>query len=219
MTDVDIRRRWWDFSLTVATVVLLASLGVQSFLGTVYVWWAQITIDNWMATGYAQYVERMNALAAPQLVLLVAVMGLCVPKRLFRRRILIAVSVAMVIAGVVAYVVRDSIAVGVTVYLVLAGLIQIAVVLMTASGAKGPSYLTEGRLTKLGSGLLHLGFITVGVVVAALQRSAFMGPVFWTATALLVGGTALSFYAGRFAVRHVEPKGAEHAVYEYPIEL
>ena len=54
----------------------------------------------------------------------------------------------------------------------MAALIQVAVVVLTAAGAKGPSYLTEGRLTKLGSGLLHLGFIAFAIVVAALQPSS-----------------------------------------------
>ncbi len=208
----DVRRRTWDFSLTVATVVLLASLGLQSFIGTLYVWWAQATIPNWEILEYGSYIVAMNAIAAPQLVVLVVAMGLCVPKRLFSRRLLVIVSLAMVAIGAVAGVAQGSIAVGVTAYLVLAALIQLAVVLLTAVGAKGPSYLTEGRLTKLGSGLLHLGFIVFGIVVAALQRSVLMLPVFWTATVLMTGGTALSFYADRFAVRRSAPV-------EHPIEF
>ncbi len=201
----DIRQRAWDFGLTVTTVILLAGLGVQSFLGTVYVWWAQRSIPGWEQSSYAGYVDAMNVIAAPQLIGLVVVMGLCVPKRLFSRRALIAVSAAMVLAGIGAFAVTGSLAGGVTVYLSLAALIQVAVVSLTAAGAKGPSYLTEGRLTKLGSGLLHLGFIVFGVVVSALQRSPFMIPVFWASTVLMVGGSAMSFYANRIAVRRSAP--------------
>ena len=43
----------------------------------------------------------MNEIAAPMIVALVVVMGLCVPKRLFSRRVLLWVSVAMVAAGAV----------------------------------------------------------------------------------------------------------------------
>jgi hypothetical protein len=205
MQSTDVRRRGWDFSLTIITVVLLASLGLQSFIGTLYVWWAQTTIPNWEQTSYDAYVTLMNLLAAPQLVALVVVMGLCVPKRLFTRRTLVMVSAAMVAAGAFAGFASGSLATGVTVYLGFAALIQLAVVLLTAAGASGPSYLTEGRLTKLGSGLLHLGFIVFGIVVAALQRSAFVLPVFWVATVLITLGTIMSFYANRLAVRHVEP--------------
>ncbi|MDY0088126.1 MAG: hypothetical protein RBS78_06240, partial [Coriobacteriia bacterium] len=86
-------------------------------------------------------------------------------------------------------------------YLALAALIQVAVVALTVAGARGPSYLTEGRLVKTGSGLLHLGFIVFAFVVVALQRSTLMLPVFWTATALTLAGTVLAFYADRFAFR------------------
>lgn len=205
----DIRQRTWDFALTVLTVVLLGGLGVQSFLGTIYVWWAQTTIPDWEQFAYQGYVARMNAIAAPQLIALVVVMGLCVPKRLFSRTALIGVSAAMVAAGIIAWAVTGSLATGLTVYLGLAALIQLAVAVLTALGAKGPSYLTEGRITKLGSALLHLGFIVFGIVVAALQRSAFMLPVFWASTVLMVGGTAMSFYATRLSVKRtriIEPE-------------
>lgn len=197
----DIRQRSWDFGLTVVTVALLGTLGVQSFVGTLYVWWAQRSIPNWEQTGNADFIAVMNAVAAPQLVALVVVMGLCVPKRLFDRTVLILVSAAMVATGIAAWAITGSLPAGLTTYLALAGLIQVAVVVMTAIGARGPSYLTEGRLTKLGSGLLHLGFIAFGIVVAALQRSALMLPAFWAATALVMGGTLLSFYADRIAFR------------------
>ena len=199
----EIRQRAWDYGLTMVTVFLLGSLGVQSFIGTIYVWWAQRTDPNWEQFFSAAYIDAMNTIAAPQLMALVVVMGLCVPKRLLSRRALLVVSLLMVVAGMVAGIVTGSLATGVAVYLALAALIQVAVVALTAAGAKGPSYLTEGRLTKLGSGLLHLGFIVFGIVVAVLQRSPFMEPVFWTSTVLMTVGTAMSFYADRLAVRHV----------------
>jgi len=198
-------RRTWDFSLTVATVALFGSLGVQSFLGTLYSWWALRTLPGWEQAGYPGFVAVMNAVAAPQVVALVVVMGLCVPKRLFSRRALIGVSGGMLLLGVVAGVLTDSLAIGLAAYLALAAFIQIAVVALTVAGARGPSYLTEGRLTKTGSGLLHLGFVLFAIVVVALQRSSWMLPVFWTAAALTIGGTVLSFYAGRFAVRRLVP--------------
>lgn len=205
----DIRQRQWDFALTVLTVAFLGGLGLQSFLGTIYVWWAQNSIQGWEQLYYSAYIARMNAIAAPQLIALIVVMGLCVPKRLFSRRTLLFVSAGMVAAGIAAWVYTGSIATGLTLYLGLAALIQVAVVVLTGIGAKGPSYLTEGRITKLGSGLLHLGFIVFGIVVASLQRSAFMLPVFWASTVLMVGGTAMSFYASRLSwkrTRTVEPE-------------
>lgn len=194
-----VARRSWDFALTVATVVLLGGLGVQSFLGTLYVWWAQGAVTGWEQTGYAAFVTTMNSIAAPLVVLLVVAMGLCVPKRLFSRTALVAVSIGMLGIGLVAWIATGSATTGLGVYLVLAALIQVGVVVMTIAGARGPSYLTEGRLTKTGSGLLHLGFIIFAYVVVALQRSTFMLPVFWVSAVLTLGGTTLSFYADRLA--------------------
>lgn len=203
----DIRQRTWDFGLTVLTVALLASLGIQSFVGTLWVWVSERTYPAWtQGPGYVSYVETMNLIAAPQVIALVVVMGLCVPKRLFSRSALIAVSIAMVAVGVGAGLFSGSLGRGLAVYLGLAAVIQAAVVLMTIAGVRGPSYLTEGRLTKTGSGLLHLGFLLFGIVVVALQRSSLMLPVFWTSAILVAAGTALSFYADRIAFRRTAPQ-------------
>ena len=210
----DIGQRSWDFGLTVFTVLLLATLGVQSFVGTLYVWLAMRALPGWeTGAGYAGYVELMNAIAAPQIVALVVVMGLCVPKRLFARRPLLLVSLAMVAAGVVAATALRNLAEGLAVYLLLAAAIQLAVVVMTIAGVRGPRYLTDGRLTKTGSGLLHLGFIVFAIVVVALQRSPVMMPVFALSALLVTAGTALSFYAWRVAWRR--PSTEREAAFEW----
>jgi hypothetical protein len=202
----DIRKRGWDFGLTVVTVAILGLLGVQSFVGTLYTWWAQRTIQGWEQTGYNDFVALMNQIAAPLVVALVVVMGLCVPKRLFERRALVLVSAGMVVAGVGIGAYSGSLQTGLGTYLALAALIQAAVVVLTIAGVRGPSYLTEGRLTKTGSGLLHLGFIGVAFVIVTLERSNLMLPVFAVSALCLAGGTALAFYADKLAWRRVVPE-------------
>lgn len=210
----DIRQRVWDFWLTIATVVVLAALGVQSFVGTGYVWWATRAIPGWdSGPGYTAYVTIMNRVAAPLVLVLVLVMGLCVPKRLFSRRVLIVVSATMLAAGMSVWAVTGSLETGLAVYLALAAVIQVAVVILTVAGVRGPSYLTEGRLTKTGSGLLHLGFILFAIVVVALQRSTWMMPVFSAGALLSIAGTALSFYASRLAWHRSAPR--EEVAFEW----
>ncbi len=189
------QRIGWDFGLMLATVALLASLGVQSFLGTLYSWWAYRSIPGWEQVGQPGFIALMNAIAAPQVVALVVVMGLCVPKRLLQLRALAYASAFMLATGVVVAVVSRDAAAGLTAFLALAALIQVAVVVLTIAGTRAPSYLTEGRLTKTGSGLLHLGFVLFAIVVVALQRSTLMLPVFWASATLSTLGAALSFYA------------------------
>ncbi len=185
----------WDFLLMMLTIGLLGALGVQSLLGTLYAWWGYRTQPDFERIAYPAFIDTMNLIAAPLVVTLVIVMGLCVPKRLFSRTSLIIVSAGMVGAGIGAWAVSGSAVTGLAVYLVLAALIQVAVVVLTLAGATSLAYLTRGRLIKTGSGLLHLGFVLFALVVVALQESPLMIPVFSASALLLTGGSALAFYA------------------------
>lgn len=189
-------RSSWDFALVIATVGLLGALGLQSLIGTLYSWWAYRTQPDWeTAGGYAAFIDVMNAVAAPLVIALVLVMGLCVPKRLFSRTTLAAVSAGMIVLGGAVGAVLGSVAAGITAYLCAAALVQVAVVALTLRGAERLAYLSPSRVAKTGSGLLHLGFIGFAIVVVALQASPLMLPVFFASAALLAGGSALSFYA------------------------
>jgi hypothetical protein len=134
-------------------------------------------------------------------------MGLCVPKRLFSRRALADVSVAMLALGVIVGMIARSIVAGLTTYLAAAALVQIAVVVLTLRGAGRLAYLSSSRVAKAGSGLLHLGFIGFAIVVVALQESPAMLPVFFASAVLLTGGSAMSFYARPVAEVPEEPAG------------
>jgi hypothetical protein len=190
----------WDFTLMMATVALLAALGAQSLVGTLYVWWAQRTIAGWLqGPGYGAYVALMDTIAAPLVAGLVVVLGLCVPKRLFERRTLVAVSAGLVTIGIVWGLVQRSLQEGMAAYLIAAAGLQAVVVALTVSRSGGVTFLTEGRGRRLGSALLHLGFIVFCFVVVALQDAspALMLPVFAVSALLLGAGSAMSFYARR----------------------
>ncbi|MBN2841080.1 MAG: hypothetical protein JXP37_09020 [Coriobacteriia bacterium] len=189
------RRSSWDFTLMALTVVLMGSLGVQSLAGTVYSWWAYRSVPGWELAGQTDFVGAMNALAAPQVIALIVVMGLCVPKRLLSRGALLGASAGMLLLGVVSAAVSGSAVTGVAVYLSAAGAIQVLVVVLTLAGARGLAYLSESRLAKAGSGLLHLGFILMALVVVALQHSGLMLPMSLLSAVLLTAGSGLAFYA------------------------
>jgi len=188
-------RSRWDFALMVATLALLGGLGLQSLLGTLYVWWAQRARPDFMQVGYGAYVDAMNAVALPQLVALVAVMGLCVPKRLFERRLLVVVSAVMVAAGLAVGLARRDAQEGLAAYLGLASLVQAAVVALTLAGSPSLRVLHEGRVAKTGSGLLHMGLLLFGLVVLEpLRGSRAMMPVFGVSMLCIVVGCALAFW-------------------------
>lgn len=193
MATLETKSRW-DLALMIATLVLLGGLGIQSIVGTAYVWWAQRTQPAFMQTGYGGYIDAMNAIALPQVVALIAVMGLCVPKRLFERRRLVAVSVAMVAAGVVFGAARQDAQEGFALYLALASLIQAAVVVLTIAGSQSLRILHVGRVAKVGSGLLHMGLLLFGLVVLALRQSSWMMPVFAVSALFISLGCALAFW-------------------------
>jgi len=178
-----------------ATIALLGFLGLQSLVGTLYTWWAYRSIPGWEQTGYEGFIHAMNAVAAPVVIALIVVMGLCVPKRLFARGMLVGVSAGMLAIGAASAAFAGSLATGLAVYLALSGLIQVAVVVLTLAGAGGLAYITEGRLAKAGSGLLHLGFIVFALAIVALQASPLMMPAFMLSGVLLTGGSVMSFYA------------------------
>ncbi|MGC4122659.1 MAG: hypothetical protein QM765_50430 [Myxococcales bacterium] len=193
MAGLETRSRW-DFALMVATLVLLGGLGLQSLVGTLYVWWAQRAQPGFMQSGFDAYADTMNAIALPQLVGLVAVMGLCVPKRLFERKWLVAVSAVMVLAGVGVGLARGDAQEGLAAYLALASLIQAAVVVLTLAGSPSLRVLHEGRVAKTGSGLLHMGLLLFGLVVLALRGSSWLMPVFGVSTLCIVAGCAMAFW-------------------------
>lgn len=188
-------RTSWDFTLVVVTVALMGALGLQSLVGTLYTWWAYANVSGWEHSGQPQFIATMNAVAAPLVVALIVVMGLCVPKRLLARRTLVVVSLAMVGAGGLTAIGTRSVTAGLTVYLCAAAVIQVAVVVLTLAGTQGLRYLSEGRIAKAGSGLLHLGFIVAALVIVALQHSPAMLAVSLLSAGLLTAGSALAFYA------------------------
>ncbi len=193
--------RGWDYWLMTATVGLLGALGLQSFVGTLYAWWAYRNVQGFEQVGYGAFVSVMNAIAAPLVIVLVVVLGLCVPKRILSRDALLWTSAAMVGIGVLGWLVTGDATAGLAVYLVAAAALQLVVVFLTAKSARELDYLTEGRVTRLGSALLHLGFIVFVFVVVALQESALLLPVFYAGAILLVAGSAMSFWAGKLVGR------------------
>jgi hypothetical protein len=121
---------------------------------------------------------------------------------------LLAVSAGLVLAGIVGWVATGSIETGLGVYLVLASLLQAAVVVMTFLGTGSLKYMAEGRIVKTGSGLLHMGFLVFALVVVSLQQSPLMLPVFALSALLVTGGTVLSFYAGAFVRKRPNSRSA-----------
>jgi len=186
--------RRYDFWLVMITIALLAGLGLLAFGGTLYTWRAEVTLPGWSSgAGYRAYTEIMNGLAAPLVASLVVVLGLCIPRRLFERQALWAASAAMVGASVVVSVV-GGLMTGVTLFLIVAAVLQVVAVVLTGARLGRVSYLGEGIVYQTGSAVLHLGFIVLVLDWVSLPDSSWHLPIFWVGTALLVAGSAMCFY-------------------------
>lgn len=188
--------REYDFLLTVLTIALVALIGLLFVGGTVYSYFAARSDPAWTQTPmYDAYVESMNSCLFPLLVTLLVTLSLCIPRRLFTRRMLLVVSIGMLATMILIFALVDLR----TAWLFLlaaAGLIQAVVVVLTAARSRQVHYLQEGFLIRMGSAILHLGFIVlIATFVANLDLSGQL-KLFWTATALVMAGSAMSLYSG-----------------------
>ncbi len=187
--------RDYDFILMVATIVLAVLIGILFVGGTVYSFFAAQIDPAWTQTlMYQRYIEAMNSYLFPLLVALVLALGLCIPRRLFSKRLLLYVS-----SGILATTMILLVAAGQRTALVLllaaAALIQLVVAFLTAARSGRLTYLQEGFLTRMGSALLHLGFVLlVGAFVIAAGASARLD-AFWAATGLILVGMVMSLYS------------------------
>lgn len=186
----------YDLTLIILTVGLLVLLGALCVYGTVYSFLASQADPRWTETArYGAYVDRMNSAAYPLIVSLMVVMGLCIPRRIVRRRDLLWTSLAVVGTAAVVTVVLGASA-GLAFLLVTSAVLQGVVTVATILRRRGLSYRKRAFAARIGSALLHLGFVVLVLDVAVLEPAgvALAMPLFWAATALMLVGIPLAFY-------------------------
>ena len=187
--------RRYDFTLTLITIGLLVALGAVCIYGTAYSFGAAQADREWTNTPvYGAYLSQMNGLAAPLLVGLVVLLGLCVPRRLFARTSLAAVSAGLLITSVLlSALISPRAGLG---FLLGSGVaLQYVVVLLTLARSSRLVFAREGLLVQLGSGLLHLGLVAFLLDLILIAHPWLHLAIFWLSAALIVVGMGLSFYA------------------------
>lgn len=195
-----------NFILILATIVVLSAIGILFIFGSGYSWVQSIKIGEWRQTPlYQDYVTNMNLAVLPLSVILVVVMGLCIPKRLFSGKALLQAMGALLAATVAAAALFGP-KPGMGFLLTAAVLTQTVVIGMTLAGDRRLSYEIEGFFVQIGSALLHLGFIVFLFDFIILSDSPAHLDVFWFATTLIGVGMVLSFYSAELArLRHSGP--------------
>ena len=188
-----------NFILILATIVVLAAIGLIFIYGSMYSWVQSINLENWRQTSmYQEYVENMNLAVVPLSVSLVILLGICVPKRVFSgQALLISMGVLLLASALTMKV--FGLMIGIGFLLVAASLTQIVVIAMTIAGSKRLSFEVQGFFLQIGSAVLHLGLIFFVYDLALLTESPSHLVVFWIATALIGIGMVLYFYSSEFS--------------------
>jgi hypothetical protein len=150
------------------------------------------THPRWSVVAYQQ---AMNEMAAPLTILLIFWLVLCIPKRLFSRRALIGYSAAVLAVSAVVAVAAGIIA-ALAVALVLSAALQAVILVMVFTGAR-LRFTRRGVAVKIGSSLIHLGFVLFTLDLVMLRGSPWHIPLFWISTVFMTVGCLLTFYFPR----------------------
>jgi hypothetical protein len=181
----------WDIILTLLTSLTLMFYGVLCLYGMFY-YKINSPAPGWSV---AAYQRMMNGLATPLTILLILWLVLCIPKRLFSRRLLFGYSAAIVTAAAVAYAV-GGIVPALALALFLSALLQTLILILVLTGAR-LRFSRHGLAVRVGSSLIHLGFVLFIIDLVLWRGAAWHIPVFWVCTVFMTGGCLLTFYFPR----------------------
>ncbi len=196
------RGRRYDFALLLAAVALLLLLGLLALAGTAYAYLVSLSDPRWSETPlYEAYLRRMNSLAYPLVAGLLLTLALCIPRRILRRRSLALTSAAVLAAAAAAGLAWGPRS-GLAALLLAGALLQGAVLVATVRRAGTLVWEREGQAARLGSALLHLGFVLFVLTVVVEKPGRLFGlpwpgqppGLFGTAATLMMAGIVLAFY-------------------------
>jgi len=188
--------RDYDFTLVIATIAAAILIGALFVAATVYSFFAAQADPAWTETYmYASYIDAMNSYLFPLLLTLIVMLGLCIPRRVFKRWVL-AISSAGLLLVTLLIIASVGWRAGWLFLLASASILQLVVIVMTAIRSPRLTYLQESFLIRMGSAMLHLGLIVlIAAFVLQPGRTAQLA-AFWIATTLVMVGMIMSFYGG-----------------------
>lgn len=200
--------RHFNFILTVITIVVLSIIGVAFIIGAIY---SSLQAPGWdQSPFYQDYLASMDLAVLPFVIILLVVLGLCIPKRLFDGVMLLQVNglllAATLIIGAIA-----GLKIGLGFLLVAAGLIQLVVISLTLLGSPRLHFERAGFFLQIGSAFLHLGLVIFLFDFMILAEDPNHLLIFWVATGFIALGMVFSFYSQELA-RLLRREAAEEAL-------
>ncbi len=183
----------YDYYLIIVTTLILSLIGAVSLYGITY--YNYLAVDpQWTKTvQYSQYIDEMNSYLYPFLVLLLISLGLCIPKRLFDQDFLLKFSV-LLLGITIILTIFIGIEKGLGFLLAVMAIVQAVVLLLTIEKHKGIRFEKEGYSGKIGSTLLHFGFVIIIFNFVSFRDSQFHLLIFWIGVLLITIGNIFSFY-------------------------
>jgi hypothetical protein len=136
----------------------------------------------------------MNHVVTPFIIGLILLLGICVPKRLLSAQWLVRFGVALGIAGF-AVSLWLGIINGLIVVLVASLILQLVVLIMAAAGSKRLHFEKSGYWVRVGSSLVHLGFILFVLDLLLYKHLSLHLFLFWVTTGSSVMGMLCCFYS------------------------
>lgn len=182
----------YDYFLILATVGVLFIVSLICIGSMFYFKWAQV--QQMTPALKAGYMDRMNTVVAPFIILLILLLGICVPKRLLptawlNRFAAALTAVALLVAACAG--VKEALLVVLLVALALQGVVLV----LAIAGSGRLHFERSGYWVRLGSSLTHLGLILFVFDLFFYDRLALHLLLFWVTTASTVLGLAFCFYA------------------------
>jgi hypothetical protein len=154
--------------------------------------------------------NHMNTVMAPFLIVLILLLGICVPKRLFPTRWLHGFTALLLVLGLgVSW--QSGIKAGLMVVLAISLVLQAAVLVMAVMGSKRLAFEKKGYWLQVGSSLIHLGIILFVLDLFFYKRPTVHLWLFWTTTVATVLGMFFCFYSDRMVrlAKRVKPSRAD----------
>ncbi len=186
----------YDYYLIILTTTILFAIGIVCVYGITYYNYLAVTPEWTASARYGLYIEDMNSYLYPFLVLLLISLGLCIPKRLLERDILIKFS-AFTVGVTFALTFLSGIETGLGFILAIMTGVQGIVLVLTIARNKAIRFEREGYIARLGSSLLHLGLVVLILNFVSLRESTLHITIFWIGTILITAGSIFSFYPDR----------------------
>ncbi len=194
--ELIIKPKTYDFYLMLLTSAVLVVIGLVCLYGIGYYTYTNETAPQWTQTQmYGDYIDGMNQLIYPFVVLLLVALGLCIPKRIVPRQSLLTAGTG-ILAATFLIALITNIGTSLAFLLAVSIVVQAAVMVLTMLGQGGLTYEREGYFVQTGSSMLHLGTVIFVFDFVSMRTSELHLGVFWVATILITVGTVLSFYPG-----------------------